>query len=208
MLTHPTAFSPNGTRTAHLVQLFDSDRSLSVGVAQFLRQGFVRNEQILVVMNGERWNAVAMRLAALGSTVEEAFRFGRLIVRSARAALNEFMVGDTPHPRLFAATVGSLVARQATLGRPLRVYGEMVDVLANEGQYAAALELEELWNELATQHPFTLLCGYTAGHFGDPRNAADLRRICSAHSTVVTDPEDVLGSFLINRRGVAVAGSL
>lgn len=206
MLARLTA-NPNGTAAAHLVQLFDSDQSLSEGVAQFLSPGLVQNEQMLVVMNGERWNGAAMRLAELGSPVDEALRVGRLIVRSAGAMLKTFMVGDRPHPQLFAETVGTLVARQAAFGSPVRVYGEMVDVLTAQGQYAAAFELEELWNELVPQHSFTMLCGYTAGHFGDSRNAADLRRICAAHSAVVADPHDVLGSFLVNRSGVALAGS-
>jgi hypothetical protein len=207
MVTRFTASSANGTDTAHLVQLFDSDDSLSDGVAQFLRQGLLQDDQILAVIDGDRWNAVAMHLAELGSPVDEALLAGRLVVRSANATLNTFMVGERPHPDLVAETVGTLVAGQAASGRPLRVYGEMVDVLAAQGEYAAALELEELWNELATEHVFTILCGYTAGHFGDPRNATDLRRICAAHSAVVADPQDVLGSFLVNGRGIAVAGT-
>jgi hypothetical protein len=105
---------------------------------------------------------------------------------------------------LFAATVEALVEGQTAFRtRPVRIYGEMVDVLAAERQYNAALELEELWNDLAKRHRFTLLCGYTAGHFGDPHNAADLRHICAAHSMVTVDPEDVLASFLVNRLDAA-----
>jgi hypothetical protein len=184
MLKRRPAINPDGTDTTHLMQLFDSDLSLADNVAHFVGQGLARDEQVLVVMSGERWNAVAIRLALLGCPVDDALRFGQLVVRDA----DEFF-----------ATVGSLIEAQSACGRPLRVYGEMVDVLIAQGHYAAALELEELWNGLADQHPFTLLCGYTSGHFGDPHSAADLRRICAAHGSIAVDPEDVLASFLVNR---------
>jgi hypothetical protein len=205
MLLTPTAIGANETGTAHRVQLFDSDRSIADGVAEFVREGLLEDEQILVVMKEERWNAVAMRLSALGCSVDDALRAGRLVVRNVEDMLKRFMVRDTPNGRLFATTVGALVERQAALGRPLRIYGEMVDELAAQGQYKAALELEELWNDLATAHRFTLFCGYTAGHFGDPHNASDLRRICAAHTAVDVDPQDVLAAFLVRRVDAASA---
>jgi MEDS: MEthanogen/methylotroph, DcmR Sensory domain len=199
MVGQATHSNLNRTTTEHLVQLFDTDESLVDGVAQFLREGLTRNEQMLVIMDEQRWYAVAMRLSSLGWPSDEAVRFGQLIVRNVKETLNKFMVGDRPHPQLFAASVGTLVSGLAACGKPLRVYGEMVDVLAGRGQYAAACELEELWNELGRRRRFTLLCGYMAGHFGDPRNAGDLLRICTAHSGARSAPEDVLGSFLMSR---------
>jgi hypothetical protein len=184
---------------AHLVELFDSDESLAEGVAEFLGDGLVRNDQMLVVGTEERWYAILMRLAALGRPADDALRSGRLVVRAAKVTLDKFMDGGRISPTLFHATVGTLVEGMAACGRPLRIYGEMVDVLASQGDYANALELERLWNQLATRHRFTLLCGYAAGHFGNPRNAEDLCRICAAHDGVRSKPEDVLGAFLVSQ---------
>ena len=41
----------------------------------------------------------------------------------------------------------------------------MVDVLWKQGQEAAAIRLEMLWNKLAMTHDFSLLCGYAMGNF-------------------------------------------
>jgi hypothetical protein len=79
----------------------------------------------------------------------------------------------------------------------------MVDVLAAEGEYDGAHELEALWNELGTEAEFKLFCGYRAAHFGDPRNADALRRICASHSEVLSNPRDVLGSFLVRSHTAA-----
>jgi hypothetical protein len=120
-------------------------------------------------------------------------------VRDAKPTLGEFIHDGKVRPGLFHATTGTLVAGMAALGRPVRIYGDMVDVLTSQGDYAKALEVEHLWNQLAQRHRFTLLCGYSAGHFGDPRNANDLCRICATHDGVRSNPEDVLGSFLVSR---------
>jgi hypothetical protein len=199
-MQHPsTTIAPPDNGSSHIVQLFDSEESLSEGVAQFLSDGLVRNDQMLVVVTEERWYSILMRLSVLGRPADEALRFGRLIGRDAKDTLGKFIHDGKLRPHLFHATVGTLVEGMAAFGRPVRIYGEMVDVLASQGDYANALEVEHLWNQLAHRHRFTLLCGYSAGHFGDPRNAGDLCRICSAHSAVRSNPEDVLGSFLVSR---------
>lgn len=48
---------------------------------------------------------------------------------------------------------------------PVRAYAEMVDVLWKQGKTEAAVRLEVLWNELASTHVFSLLCGYAIGSF-------------------------------------------
>jgi hypothetical protein len=179
------------------VQLFDTEDSLAETVADFFAEGLLRRDTLLAVMDEERWYSVAMRLSARGLPTDEALRFGHLTVRSAAATLRKFMQRGRPNRRLFAASVGQLVSGLTAFGRPVRIYGEMVNLLAAQGDYAAACELEELWNELGTRSEFTLLCGYSAAHFGDPRNADLLQRICAAHSHVRSSSRDVLGSYLV-----------
>jgi hypothetical protein len=198
MLQHQVAAHSSGVHSAHVVQLFDSDESLAQSVAQFFGEGLLRNDTMLAVMDEERWYSVAMRLSASGCPIDDALRFGRMIVRSADDTLKTFMRRDRPNQPLFNASVGELVSRLAASHRPVRIYGEMVNVLAAQGEYSAAHELEEFWNELGTQKEFRLFCGYSAAHFGDPRNADVLRSICASHTEVISDPQDVLGSFLVS----------
>ena len=71
----------------------------------------------------------------------------------------------------------------------VRAYGEMVDVLWKDGQTLAALRLEELWNDLADRHSFSLLCGYTMGHFYKEAHGDDFHEICRRHREVIlTEP--------------------
>jgi hypothetical protein len=197
MQDHSPHSRPNCTDAAHTVQLFDSTESLTDTVADYLGKGLVVDDTLLAVMDEQRWYAVAMRMAARGFPLDEALESGQLTVRSAAETLKEFMREGRPDPALFAASTGELVARLGMRGRHLRIYGEMVDLLAAGNEYEAAEELEGLWNQLGTRQEFSLLCGYSAAHFGDPRQAAALRRICATHCGVLVSPQDVLGSFLV-----------
>jgi hypothetical protein len=182
----------------HLVQLFDSADSLADAVAGFLRQGFLEDDALLVVIARQHWNAVAEQLRATGVAIDAATASGQLVVRDSADTLKSFMRRGSPDRDLFDASVGSLVRQQAARGGRLRVYGDMVDLLAAEAEFNAAQVLENLWNELGERESMTLFCGYAAVHFGDPRTAEALRLICRSHSHVRSNPQDVLGSFLLD----------
>jgi hypothetical protein len=132
---------------------------------------------------------------------EEARRSDQLVWRDAAETMAAFWTRGRADQALFDASVGMLVQRMASKGRPLRIYGEMVDLLAVDGDLWGASALEGLWNELGQRVRFTLLCGYSAAAFGDPRSAAALRAICVSHSQVLSDPRDQLGSFLVDAYG-------
>ena len=66
----------------------------------------------------------------------------------------------------------------------VRAYGEMVDVLWQNGQDVAAIRLEMLWNKLAATQAFSLLCGYAMGTFYKDSGLSDIHR---QHSHVVLD---------------------
>lgn len=66
----------------------------------------------------------------------------------------------------------------------------MVDLLAAEGNVAAAGALDELWCELAEQRDFSLLCGYRLDVFDRDTQAGILPEICRTHSHVLPARND------------------
>ena len=193
-LPPPGAFS-----TSHTMQLFESDESLADAVADFCSEGVLRNETVLAVVREERWYSIAQRLSARGVAVDEALWRGLLTVRSAERMLKGFMRAGRPHLALMTTSMGPLISRLEAFGRPLRIYGEMVDILASRGEHAAALELEELWNVVDEQKKYRIFCSYMAANFADPRTRDELRRICAAHTEVRSDSQDVRGSSPVDR---------
>jgi hypothetical protein len=110
---------------------------------------------------------------------------GDLIVLDARATLAAFMDGDWPDPHRFESSVGKLI--RDVLDRrsqtQIRAYGEMVDVLWKDGYPEAAIRLEILWNQLANQCGFALLCGYSMGNFY--KQTRLFEEVCAQHTHVM-----------------------
>jgi len=194
----------------HILQLFDTPDSLGNVVSAFLYDGWEVGEHLLVVAKPRHWTRIADRLARRGCREADAIEQGRLTVLDVHATLPGFMRGQHVDPALFRATLGALVTRLAgsSTRAGLRIYGELVEVPAEEGNFEAARQLEDLWNGLRAQHPFTLLCGYSAAHFAGLGTAPALRAICDCHTRVQRNASDLLGSWLLNdeRAEVADAG--
>ena len=88
-------------------------------------------------------------------------------------------------PKAFRRVIGSLLERAAAAGRPVRAYGEMVALLWEAGDVLAAIELEELWNDIARDHDFGLLCGYRSASVAGDHHDAARQRVCCLHSAVL-----------------------
>jgi hypothetical protein len=60
-----------------------------------------------------------------------------------------------------------------------------IGVLCRRGDLEGAARLEQMWNDLARSHRFTLLCAYSMGNLYREVNGSAYRRICDAHDHVV-----------------------
>ena len=183
--------------SAHLVQLFDAPRSLADAVSHFLLEGHDRGEQLLVIARVSHWQLIRAYLERRGFPVDDPSQ--HLTVIDARKIRARMLRRGILDPTRMHETVGELVAQLAAQPRPLRVYGEIVELFAEEGNFEQAVVLEEYWNHLIDKYRFTLLCGYSAAHFADMNHAPDLQRICGCHTSTRTQPSDSLGSWLTSR---------
>jgi hypothetical protein len=168
----------------HAVRFYESKASLCRTVADFLGEGFALGEPALVIATPEHRDALLAELRSRHFDVDKVQAAGDLIVLDARTVLATFMVDGMPDASLFKTHVPAAIDRLCR-GRKactIRAYGEMVDVLWQDGRTAAAIRLEMLWNQLATTHDFSLLCGYAIGSF---YKDAGMREICDQHSHVI-----------------------
>jgi MEDS: MEthanogen/methylotroph, DcmR Sensory domain len=188
----------------HSLQLFDSQVSRATRIAGYVREGLELGGNVLVVATPTNWRSTAAILEHNGVSIDALVAAGRLTVLDAAQTLAQFMSGNTPDAEKLESVVGSLVARLAQQPGRLHIYGEMVDVLAEAGNYRGAHRLEELWNSLAEKTAFDLFCGYTSAHFGDQRTAQALKAICETHQRVHTSDTDDLGTFLVSQSANAV----
>jgi hypothetical protein len=115
-------------------------------------------------------------------------RSNDLILLDASETLGTFMTDDIPDAERFRDSICGAIAR-ACRGRDdcsVRIYGQMVDVLWGNGQHDAAIRLEMLWNRLASSRAFSLMCGYSMGHFYEDLTLEEIR----SHHTHVIEGND------------------
>jgi hypothetical protein len=189
-----------GSTSEHVVQLFDTTDSLANVVSAFLNEGWLCGDHLLIVAKPANWLRVSERLERRGCPVAAGLKDGRITVLDAATTLARITRYGSLDGPLFFDHVGGLVGRLVAASRgSVRIYGEMVELLAEEGDLLGAQQLEHLWNDLAGRQPFVLLCGYNAAHFTDPRALPALQAICAAHSRVQKNTSDLLGNWLIGR---------
>ena len=180
----------------HRLQLFDTPESLAESVAAFFLEGYQQGDHLLIVAKPRHTDAVLAAVRASGCFPADMNGSQRLVALDAADVLRHITRNGAIDNCLFRKTVKPIVESLASTGR-LRIYGEVVELLAEEEDMTGALALEQLWNALAAEVPFTLMCGYSSAHFSSPAGRPALRHICRAHSESIATEEDPLGSYLL-----------
>lgn len=171
----------------HYVQFYETAQFLCEAVSRFVHEGFTSSTPVVLIAVREHSEAVRHRLSAAGYNYDRAVRDGDIVCLDAHDALGTFMINGMPDEHLFMRQIGG-VLDQVLRGRgnqQIFTYGEMVDVLWQQGNSEAAHELEAMWNRLRDKYNFVLLCGYALSNFGDEASAGGLAEVCRAHSHVV-----------------------
>lgn len=169
----------------HFVQFYEADDFLLESLADFIGTAISAGEAAIVVATGEHRENLEARLREKSLDVTTAVACGQLVLRDAAETLSKFMVDESPDAGLFAGHIGDTIARAAE-GRPrVRIYGEMVALLWAEGNYDAAIRLEELWNDLQNKHRFALFCAYPMNGFAGDGSGRGLADVCTSHSHVI-----------------------
>ena len=169
----------------HDVQFYDNQAFLASSVASFLAEGIKSAQPAIVIATPSHTRMIKDELRARGIDVDTLGQ-NNLTWLDARDCLASIMEGGRPSAELFDATVGNVFEKVTSDRRyvTIRAFGEMVDLLWRDGKTQAALELEELWNGLASRYSFALLCAYAASSI-NPADMAGLERICATHSHVL-----------------------
>jgi len=166
----------------YIVELFDSAESLIETVSGFLTEGLNAGDAALVVMRLAQWNSVAPRLTSRNVALSDAIASGQLTVLDGTRTLARIILHGAPCRGLFEEVMGKTVRQLCANGVRLRVYTDMVDVLAADGNSRGAHELEKMWGDLARQEPVTVLCYYSASTFYNTDAGETLKSIGRSHT--------------------------
>jgi hypothetical protein len=174
------------------VQFYESESFLYEKVSRFVNTALCAGESAIVIAANTHREAIARRVNAVFPSADSESRF---ISVDADETLAGFMVDGWPDARRFADVIGTLLRRASANGAVrVRAFGEMVALLCAAGKMEAAVRLEDLWNDLARDHDFSLLCAYPMEAFQGERESQAFHRIFAAHSHVCASEEYVNGT--------------
>jgi hypothetical protein len=166
----------------HLVQVYGHDAELIGGVGDYLLGALSADGVAIVIATSAQRCAFEDWLVDAGIDVASARARGAYLALDASQTAGRFMADGRPDRASFERVVGGVIREAAQSGRPVRAYGEMVALLADDGLVSAAIELEAMWNELGRHYPFALICAYPAQSVARDAQFADL---CLLHGAVV-----------------------
>jgi hypothetical protein len=174
----PADRKTNPAPHVHAVQFYESPDALCRIVGTFIGEGIEQGAVSVLIVTPDHAARIEACLRQFAVDVDALRRAGALVTLDARDTLNQFMVDGMPNAGAFRHTVGGLLMemRRNNDSRPIRAYGEMVDLLWKDGREAAAIRLETLWNQLASSYAFALLCGYSMGNFYKGSTLEDIKR--------------------------------
>jgi hypothetical protein len=179
----PTSDLVGEAADRHVVHFYDHDKELAAGVAPYVAEALQAGGTAIVIATEAHRQAFTAHLEEAGLNRLPAS--ASLAMLDAREAADALLFDGRIAPHRFDKLIGDLVREAAGQGRPLRAYGEIVAVLWADGHVRAALELEELWNDLGGEVDFSLYCAYPRAWM----EAEDaLHEVCRRHSAVVGPP--------------------
>lgn len=171
----------------HLVQFYDTDAFLVDFLSEFTGTGLREGDVSIIIATKAHRDSLEERLQANGLDLAAARVSGAYISLDASETLSKIMVDGLVAPGRFAEVVGGLIIHAALTKRRVRVFGEMVTLLCEDGNYADAIRLEELWSELGNSHEFSLCCAYPMHGFARQEHSTLFAEICTRHTRVIPD---------------------
>ncbi|MCI0350600.1 MAG: PAS domain S-box protein [Acidobacteriales bacterium] len=182
----------------HTVQFYSDDQFLLDALGRLIGAALGAGDAGIVIATQAHRDELARRLTLRGLDVAEALEEGRYVVLDAAETLSRFMVNGWPDAQRFKDLISAVITRAQESahrrGACVTVFGEMVALLWAEGKTEAALRLEQLWNELAQSHAFSLVCAYPLAGFYREDHAGPLQRICAEHTEVIPAESYTLAS--------------
>jgi len=172
----------------HEVAFYPDDASLVDGSVRFIEDALRIGSAVIVVATESHRDSLLHRLWAHGLDIGAAIEQGRYIALDAAATLLTFMVSGMPDPVRVLKSFGDLIvtAAAAAKGEQARVaiFGECVHLLWAQGNAEAAIQVEQLCNQLLKTCDLDILCGYSMGSVQGGMDADIFQRICAEHSAV------------------------
>jgi MEDS: MEthanogen/methylotroph, DcmR Sensory domain len=198
---------------SHFVEFYETEAFPIDSIRDLFAAGLVTGDAAIVVATNAHRHSFDRALIEAGIDLPETRRCGRFVSLDTSEAFATFMVDGMPDAARFSATMGQLVSRALENAPQVRIYDEMAAVLWDQRNVAAAIALEDLWNDLATRYPFSLFCAHPIHAFDTDAITANFRNAagCLLERALIRDsysPATALAVIPLLRRIAEATGAL
>jgi hypothetical protein len=180
--------------------------TLTESALAFVEEGLRRDDSVLVIVVAGQRDRLFERLAA-GKFPPQSLRDpGQLSVLDAGETTAQVVVDGLPDWALFRRAFAPILSRNQASGRGARVYSEIANALWQAGNTAAAIRIEDFWNDLAGTYSFSLYCGFTMDTHSEHAYAGPLEELGRTHSDILGTPEDEEFGVALDRASKEIFG--
>lgn len=171
----------------HIVQLYQDQQFLNRAVCRFAAGAIANGEGVILVPTAAHWEAFRPRLESEGVNVKDAQGSGQLVVVDAVELLPRFMKHAMPDAPVFLGLAGDVIAKARGEARfpKVRWWGEMVNLLWEQGNVAASMSLEDQFDHLAKHHDIAIFCSFVMDNFNSEVHSRLLPRLGQNHSHLI-----------------------
>ncbi len=167
--TTPSDSSPSHSSApnscGHTLIFYEDDSALLDGLSQSICAAICTGNSAIVIATSAHHDSLAYSLRANCADAHTAIIEGRLFLLDAEETLSKIMVKGQLDPERCISVIGNYIEMLSAAARgddpKVFAFGELVSILWQRGNQAAALHLELLCRQLVEHRPLMqLCCGY------------------------------------------------
>jgi len=175
----------------HVLQVYENDEVLIETMAGFVETGINLGDCCVVFVTLPHMETLNKKLKSRGIDLDKAIADSQYIPVDAEDMLSKFIVNGVLDEELFHPAMTPLFDRCRNSKRLVRASGEMVALLAAQGNWDATLQLERLWEEIHEKAPFCVCCVYPKIVF-DEGSKGIVELVRAKHSKMISGSEKQL----------------
>jgi CheY-like chemotaxis protein len=176
---------------SHEVEFYSKEASFLARCTRFIGAALANGDATIVILTSSHRKSLRQRLESEGCHVGEAIERGRYFALEPADVFSKLLEDGKLDADRFLRAAGDLIAtalNSATGKHPrVAVCGECAALLHAAGKTEDAVEMEQLWNELARIYNVDSLCGYPIEGFRNEEQGPILQRICAEHTAIYSE---------------------
>jgi hypothetical protein len=181
---HKDTWSPPSC-VGHGVHFYSDADDVAHSMVQHVRGALGIGQAAMLLSTPKHILAFDREVERCGLDYSKAIYEGRLVICNAQRLLDRFCQDSMPDERRFRAILGGQLRMLMHRYSGVSIYSEVVMLLMGAGHFDRAMQLENMWNTLAADRRFDLLCSYPLDLFKHDEHALMMQRVISMHQYTI-----------------------